>query len=72
MTTDSRSEDESTGGWTELSLLLSVQFVRKCDHWTYCVCVAVEAPWRRKGRTILLSDFHENKNSETKIVIIFR
>jgi hypothetical protein len=27
--------------------------------------VSVEAPQRRKGRTILLSEFHKNKNIET-------
>jgi hypothetical protein len=25
----------------------------------------VEAPERRKGRTLLLSDFHKNKNDKT-------
>jgi hypothetical protein len=38
----------------------------------FSVCAPGEALQKRKGRTILISEFHKNKNSETLKVIIFK
>jgi hypothetical protein len=38
---------------------------------TGCIDTPVEAPQRRKGRIILLREFHKNKNNETLKTLLF-